>query len=164
MTSPRRARIDEAGDIADCWLRARAASVPVIPPPVHRDAEVRAWFQAVVVPKREVWVTEVEEAAVALLVLDGGWVDQLYVDPAHIGRGFGTELLNLAKSRRPAGLQLWTFEANIGAHRFYERHGFVRTAATTGDNEEGAPDVRFGWGPTAQRAHGARSSPSERNG
>ena len=29
--------------------------------------------------------------------------------------------------------------------RFYERHGFTAVAATNGDNEEGAPDVRYHW-------------------
>ena len=41
--------------------------------------------------------------------------------------------------------QLWTFAANTGARRFYERHGFVATRRTDGDNEEGAPDILYVW-------------------
>ena len=45
--------------------------------------------------------------------------------------------------------QLWTFQSNHGARRFYERHGFVAVQHTDGDNEEGAPDVRYEWRPCA---------------
>ena len=47
---------------------------------------------------------------------------------------------------RPAGLRLWTFESNLGAQRFYERHGFRPIERTAGDNEEGAPDILYVWG------------------
>ena len=61
------------------------------------------------------------------------------------GRGIGSALLDHAKARRPDGLDLWAFQSNTGARRFYERHGFVAVAETDGDNEEGAPDVRYRW-------------------
>ena len=84
---------------------------------------------------------------VGLLVLDNEWIDQLYVEPGHTGRGIGADLVAVAKRERPTVLRLWTFEANVGARRFYERHGFVATGFTAGDNEEGAPDVRYEWAP-----------------
>jgi GNAT superfamily N-acetyltransferase len=143
----RRARADEAGALAEVWLRARAASVPAIPPPVHTDDEVREWFERVVLPTREVWSADDDGVVAAVLVLEDDWIDQLYVEPAHTGRGIGGRLVTVAKERRPAGLRLWTFEANVGARRFYERHGFVATGSTAGDNEEGAPDVRYEWAP-----------------
>jgi GNAT superfamily N-acetyltransferase len=88
-----------------------------------------------------------------LLVLDEDWVDQLYVAPDWTGKGVGSRLLSVAKQRCPAGLQLWTFQANAGARRFYERNGFTATNTTEGDNEEGAPDVRYQWdGPTPESA------------
>lgn len=66
------------------------------------------------------------------MVLAGDWLDQLYVDPARTGKGVGSELLAMAKSERPHGLQLWAFESNLGARRFYERHGFVAAERTDG--------------------------------
>jgi hypothetical protein len=46
---------------------------------------------------------------------------------------------------RPTGLKLWTFQSNLDARRFYEAHGFIATAMTTGNNEERAPDVCYEW-------------------
>jgi GNAT superfamily N-acetyltransferase len=143
----RRAGPDDARAVADVLIRSRKASVGSIPAAVHSDDEVREWIKAVVIPQREVWLVEFEEGRVlAMLVLDGGWIDQLYVDPTWTGMGLGSRLVELAKSRRPAGLQLWTFVTNIGARRFYERHGFVAAEMTDGSgNEEKAPDIRFVW-------------------
>jgi len=123
---------------------ARAPACPRGPQaPTHSDEEVRAWFEHVVLPTKEVWVAETAGIVVAVLVLEEEWIDQLYVDPAHTGGGLGTALLILAKQRRPAGLKLWTFQANIRARRFYERSGFSARETSEGENEEGAPDVRY---------------------
>ena len=143
----RRATAADATAVAEVWLRSRKASLPAIPAPVHSDDEVRAWFAEVVLPERETWVAEVDGTVVGLLVLAGEWVDQLYVDPTVTGQGLGADLLEQAKAERPAGLDLWTFQANARARRFYARHGFVEVARTEGDNEEGAPDVRLRWTP-----------------
>ena len=78
-------------------------------------------------------------------VLDQDRVDQLYVEPTLTGRGFGSELIGLAMRARPQGLRLWTFESNLGAQRFYERHGFRQMERTAGDNEDGAPDILYVW-------------------
>lgn len=85
---------------------------------------------------------------VGIAVLDDDWVDQLYVDPDHTEHGIGVKLMSVAKQQRPSGLRLWTFQSNVGARRFYEGHGFIATSATDGNNEEGAPDVRYEWSPT----------------
>jgi GNAT superfamily N-acetyltransferase len=143
--APRRAARDEADAVARVWLRSRRAAVPRIPPPVHSDIEVHQWFAHVVLVERETWVIEEGGSLIAVLVLEPGWVDQLYVDPDHTGRGLGSLLVELAKGRQPEGLDLWTFAANTGARRFYERHGFEVVGGTEGDNEEGAPDVRYQW-------------------
>ena len=131
--------------MAHVWLASRHASVPRIPPPVHGDEEVVDWFASVVFPSaREVWVVERQRRVVAILVMQGSWIEQLYVHPDWTGGGLGSGLVDLAKDRN-ALLQLWSFRSNTGARRFYERHGFVARETTEGLNEEGAPDVRFEW-------------------
>jgi GNAT superfamily N-acetyltransferase len=150
----RRGTHADARAAADLWLRSRKAALGVIPPPVHTDDDVRAWFASHVVPERELWVAEDEGGTLAgILVLDGPWVDQLYVEPTLTGRGIGSGLLKLAKRERPEGLRLWTFVSNARAQRFYERHGFMEARRTDGrDNEERAPDICYAWdGETAER-------------
>jgi GNAT superfamily N-acetyltransferase len=99
------------------------------------------------VPALELWVAESSaRQLLGILVLDGDWVDQLYVDRAHTGRGIGAALLGQAKRERPHGLRLWTFASNVRAQRFYERHGFVATDRTDGSrNEEHSPDIQYVW-------------------
>jgi GNAT superfamily N-acetyltransferase len=82
------------------------------------------------------------------LVPTGEELEQLYVDPAWTGRGLGTQFVELAKQQRPGGLQLWTFESNVRAQRFYEHHGFTVAERTNGSsNEERSPDLRYVWLP-----------------
>jgi GNAT superfamily N-acetyltransferase len=143
----RRGELDDADLAADLWLRARRAAVPAIPAPAHTGDEVRSWFRVHVAGELELWVAESEHGdLVGILVLEGEWIDQLYVDPANTGRGIGLLLLDVAKRERPNRLQLWTFVSNSGAQRFYERHGFVEIRRTSGaDNEEHAPDILYAY-------------------
>jgi GNAT superfamily N-acetyltransferase len=141
----RAATTDDAAEVAALYLRSRRASEPAIPPSVHPDDDVHDYFATTVLPMCETWVAEEDGTLVAILVLKDRWVDHLYVDAGLTGRGIGTRLLDHAKARRPDGLDLWAFQSNTGARRFYERHGFVAVEETDGDNEEGAPDVRYRW-------------------
>lgn len=145
--SLRRAGPIDAAAVADLLIRARAAASGSIPAPVHSDDEVRAWVSAVVMPAREVWLSITGgDAVTAVMVLDGEWLDQLYVDPERTGRGIGSRLIEHAKNCRPDGLQLWTFVSNVRAQQFYRRHGFAIVEATDGSgNEEQEPDLRFVW-------------------
>jgi GNAT superfamily N-acetyltransferase len=106
----------------------------------------------VLVPERATWVVALErdglETVVGFLVLGAGWIEQLYLEPDHIGRHLGDHLMRLAKEQCPGGLQLWTFAVNAAARRFYARHGFVEVEHTDGaGNEEREPDVRLVWHP-----------------
>ena len=122
--------------------------MPAIPAPVHPEHEVREWFSDVVLPACDVWVSAVNDGPiVGLLVLNGCRIEQLYVDPDWFGHGIGSRLLVVAKKQCPKGLDLWTFQSNHAARRFYERHGFTLVGATNGDNEEAAPDLRYRWIP-----------------
>lgn len=143
----RQAMFSDLEQITDLWLRARRQAVPAIPAPAHSDDEVGRWFGDVVLPTRDVRVAvDVGWRLRGLLVLDAGWVDQLYVDPDHLGKGIGSLLLSVAKERSPEGLQLWTFATNHRARKFYEQHGFVITDRTDGShNEEEAPDILYRW-------------------
>jgi len=126
--------------------RAAAVRVGLMPPPVHSDDQVRRWFADEVAPVREIWVAEVAERTVGVLVLDTEFLDQLSVLPAYARRGIGSSLVQLAMSLRPDGFGLWVFAANSVARALYERHGMVVVEHADGSgNEERSPDVRYAW-------------------
>jgi GNAT superfamily N-acetyltransferase len=138
---------DDAIAIADVYLTSFKATYDF--PLAHSDEEVQRWIAEVLLPNQEVWVaTSADGSAVAVMALAPDFIDQLYVAPGWTGRGIGSRLVALAKVRRPGGLDLYTFQVNSGARRFYERHGFVATGGGDGaGNEEGQPDVRYAWRP-----------------
>jgi ribosomal protein S18 acetylase RimI-like enzyme len=146
----RRAAPEDAWAVADVLIRSRRASVGSIPAAIHSDTEIEQWIKVEVISHREVWVAvATEDHPLAVMVLHDGWIDQLYVDPTWTGLGLGSRLVELAKSRSPQGLQMWTFASNVGAQRFYERHGFVIAETTDGSgNEENQPDFRLVWSAT----------------
>jgi GNAT superfamily N-acetyltransferase len=117
----------------------------------HTDDEVRGWMASHVVRQLETWVAEVDDQVVGLLALSPGWLEHLYLLPDWRGQGLGDRLVELAKERQPGGLELWTFQVNGPARRFYERHGFVAVEQTDGQgNEEREPDIRYRWPPAEE--------------
>ena len=74
-----------------------------------------------------------------------GWIDQLYVLPTAQRRGVGKDLLQVAQNAFDR-LQLWTFQRNAPARRFYEARGFALIQQTDGArNEEKEPDALYLW-------------------
>jgi GNAT superfamily N-acetyltransferase len=117
-------------------------------PLAHSDDDVRVWVAEHVIPELETWVAKVDGEVVGVMALSNAVLEQLYIHPERAGVGIGSRLLELAKERRPNGLELWTFQVNAGARRFYGRHGFEEVEWTDGSgNEEGQPDVRCVWRP-----------------
>jgi ribosomal protein S18 acetylase RimI-like enzyme len=143
----RPAQHDDADAIADVYLASFAATYQF--QLAHTNQQVRRWIAEILIPTEEVWVvTDRDEVVVAMMALSSEMIEQLYVSPAWTGHGISSRLIELAKFRRPGGLDLYTFQVNAGARRFYERHGFVEVARGDGsDNEEGQPDLRYAWRP-----------------
>jgi ribosomal protein S18 acetylase RimI-like enzyme len=77
----------------------------------------------------------------------GSYIDRLYVDPAEGRKGWGTRLVDFAKSVSPGGLELCTHQQNHGARALYERHGFTAVRFGTSPAPENAPDVEYHWRP-----------------
>ena len=144
----RQATQADADAIADVYRASFAATYAF--PRAHSDDEVRRWVAEVLLRTREVWVATVpHQAVVAMMALTPDMVDQLYVAPGWTGHGIGSRLIGLAKERRPEGLDLYTFQVNAGARRFYERHGFAAVEFGDGSgNEERQPDIRYAWRPS----------------
>jgi ribosomal protein S18 acetylase RimI-like enzyme len=115
---------------------------------VHPRESVGPFVRDVLLREFEVWVAEEAGAPVGFMALmPPDQLAHLYIDGRHTGEGLGSRLVALAQTRFPEGLQLWTFQSNEAAQRFYARHGFVAVESSDGDNEEASPDVRMVWTP-----------------
>ncbi len=137
----------DAPAIAELFLASRRAALPYLPE-LHTDAETHDWVASHLLATHEVAVAEVDGRVAGFAALEAGVLGHLYVHPGHQGTGIGSELLAWAKTRRPDGLELWTFQRNEAARRFYERRGFREVELTDGSrNEEREPDVRYAWAP-----------------
>jgi len=115
-------------------------------PMLHTIEGYRRFVANVMLKECAVTVVEDDTGIIAFLALQGEEVRQLYTRPARIGRGAGTQLIEAAKSSDVAALELWCFQANTRARRFYEARGFRAIRFTDGtQNEERTPDVRYRW-------------------
>lgn len=143
----RPATLDDASTVADLFGSVRAAAVPLMPPAVHTPEEDQAHFRGLLEDDaHECWLAEADGETVGFAIFTATWLDHLYVAPAAQGRGIGSALLELVKSLRPGGLDLWVFESNLPARRLYAAHGFVEAERTDGSqNIEKAPDIRMAW-------------------
>ncbi len=93
------------------------------------------------------WVTVAvrDRIVIGFIACDGAEIDALYVRRRERGHGVGAALL-AHTCANATHLKLWTFEANVRAMAFYERHGFVETTRTDGARtDEKLPDVQFEW-------------------
>ena len=145
----RHATRDDGPTVADIYLESFKATLPNIVL-AHSDADAREHFSTTVIDDDETWVAVVDDGTtretMGFVAIGATRIDHLYLRPASTGRGIGRRLLALAKYRRPLGLDLWAFQANTGARRFYERNGFEAVEETDGSgNEEHEPDIRYMW-------------------
>lgn len=79
-------------------------------------------------------VATLEEEPVGFLEIVGAHISNVFVDPAHQGRGIGAALMAAAEATVPGDLTLSVFTSNSRARRFYERLGF---------SFEGMSQIRF---------------------
>lgn len=143
----RKAVTCDAAAVAEVLISSREAFIPYAPM-AHGASEVRTWVESVLVPSGGVTVACSSGAVVGVLATSQAhgvsWIDQLYLLPGFVGKGLGALLLRhgLASLARP--VRLYSFQANAGARRFYEKHGFCAVAFSDGSlNEERCPDVLF---------------------
>ena len=123
-------------------------------PRIHAPASVEWFVRDVVFAMRRVWVAEDGDGTRGFLALDiENTITALYVADSARGHGIGRMLLDCAK-REDHALELWVFQSNANARRFYEREGFHEVRRTDGDNEEGVPDVLMRWNRRPMRWNG----------
>ena len=116
----------------------------------YDEERLRAWADALEYPAhREHWVAECDGAIAAyasLLPPDDGIceLDDLWVEPAFIGRGIGTLLFARAAQRaRELGADAVRLEAEPNAVGFNERLGARVAGSTTGSWGRELPVMRL---------------------
>ena len=115
-------------------------------PRLHDPEGVVKHYRTEVAANRRTLVAVVESAIVGFATLSrDGFITALYVAPKFRRKGIGGLLLSRAKTELGAEARLWTFQANLASQAFYARHGFVESNRTSGDNEEGLPDILLEW-------------------
>jgi len=138
---------DEA-TVVGVWHRAGRAAYPYLPTwqafTLEAAGEV---FRNVIRPRCDIWVGTCNDGVVAWLALNGSYVDRVSVDPAEWRKGWGTRLVLLAQTLRPAGLELHTHQQNHAARALYEKHGFKAVKFGVSPPPENAPDVEYHWRP-----------------
>ena len=113
---------------------------------LHTAAEYHSFIANVILRDCEVTVAEDNSGIVSFLARRGEEIRLLYTRPDRIGHGAGTQLVEAAKKSGVEALELWCFQANAHARRFYEARGFHAIRFTDGaDNEEKTPDIRYRW-------------------
>lgn len=138
----RPARSTDAGKLGAMISEAVAANT--WKPKLHTGAEDVAHMSNLI---DHGWVSVCERAhqVAGFIALDEQRVQSLYVANNAQNYGIGNALLDHAKTQQTR-LELWKFEANEGALRFYRRHGFSEVERTDGTgNDEGLPDIKFQW-------------------
>lgn len=114
-------------------------------PRLH-SAEADQAFFAHMIQSQDVRVGLSEDGRPAgFMALEQGWINQLYLHPDFFRRGLGSRLVAEAKAVNDQ-LELWAFQHNAPARRFYQSQGFRLAELTNGSgNEEGLPDLRLIW-------------------
>ena len=112
---------------------------------LHTPQEDRWFFRERVFTTCQVWGAFDGAAMIGVIAFREGWIDQLYVLPTAQRRGVGSALLQIAQNTF-GRLQLWSFQRNGPARRFYEARGFALVRQTDGaGNEEREPDALYLW-------------------
>ena len=137
----------DAPRVAGLLIDTRSAFMPYAPS-AHTEEELRDWVASQLVPSGGVTVAELDNTVVAIMATEQSkehsWVTQMAVDPELVSQGIGSALLAHAIRTLAPPIRIYTFQANVEARRFYERHGFVAIELTDGQgNEEKCPDVLY---------------------
>ena len=140
----RRATQQDAPALSELFVAVRDEMTYLPRIPAEHRPLLGGWF----IDRDELSVDEDDGRIVGFFALNGDELSHINVAPQTQNRGVGAAMLDEAKRLRPAFLQLWVFQLNEGARRFYERHGFRLVKLTDGaGNMERTPDALYEWRP-----------------
>lgn len=133
--APSRIRPSRPGDgerVLGIWRAAVDATHGFLAPGdrIALDAMVRGFL-----PQAPLWLAvDASDRPLAFMLIEGGHMEALFVDPAHHRTGLGAALVRHGLARHP-GLTTDVNEQNGPALRFYERMGFRATGRSPVDGQ-----------------------------
>ncbi|MDA9237652.1 GNAT family N-acetyltransferase [Planktomarina sp.] len=129
----------EISQILEDW----AASNRIIP--LVHNIEERADYGRWLLEHTSVTMIHNSSGVVGFLALEKHIIQGLYIKKDFQGFGFGQAAIKFAQKQFEE-LQLWVFQSNIGAQKFYQRLGFQIVEKSDGeDNDYRLPDIFYCW-------------------
>lgn len=109
--------------------------------------EVREWCLGLLDPPgRDLWLAAREDEVLGFVLLEGAWLNLIFVRPDRPARGVGDALMAVVKSMRPTGFGLRVHQTNQRARGFYGRQGLIELESTDGTGySDRTPDLQMAW-------------------
>jgi len=111
---------------------------------IHSISDQKNYLDNKLSKDSDVYIAIEENKVVGMIAFNNTEILQLYIHIAHQGKGIGKKLLDLAKSKSPGKLTLYTFDVNKRAQLFYEGNGF-KIIGRYYENEENLDDIKYEW-------------------
>lgn len=115
-------------------------------PQIHTEDETKNFIKNLC--QKNTYKALVDGRVVGFINIENNFLNHLYILPGSQNMGIGKRLLDFAKEVSLQGLNLWVFEKNKDAIKFYEREGFKliqKRDKKMADNEEKLPDRKYFW-------------------
>jgi putative acetyltransferase len=144
LTLRRYTEADEAAAI-ELWRRTWQLAYPALDFAARVDWWRGRWRNELV-PSTVITIAERDGTMLGFVTVDPrtGYLDQIVVAPETWGSALAGALVDEAKRIAPGRLDLLVNQDNARAIRFYEKHGFVITAADV-NPRSGAPLHKMSW-------------------
>ncbi|KXF80461.1 GNAT family N-acetyltransferase [Enterovibrio coralii] len=128
----------------EMWRESKEAALGI--PELHSLDSHRYYLNRILAPSHRIYlaVEKTTDTVLGMMAMDDVYISQLYIHPDHQCRGIGSALVELAQENTDH-LKLYTFEVNLPARTFWEKHGFKECEVGQHDNEEGLADILCEW-------------------
>ncbi|WP_420155722.1 N-acetyltransferase [Siphonobacter sp.] len=123
----RKAESPDFSVLADLWLTTSLIAHPFIPEAYWR--ENKAAMLQEYLPASEVYVIDCGGKLRGFIALVDDHVAALFISPSEQGKGYGTQLLNYAKTIR-SELTLNVYQKNQQSVQYYQKNGFEVVSET----------------------------------
>ena len=130
--------------LTEVWHNTNRSAYPyVVAHQRYTLDETRAFFRSSVLPSNQLWVASLGTSIVGFIAVDATHINQLTVNVNYQRRGIGSALLQYLLATKEGPWRLFTFQRNVSARRFYEKHGFCVARFGVSPPPENEPDVEY---------------------